>query len=50
MEYKRWILESSLLFLRLDVAYVKEKKIVIFDALAGPVKKMAILQHGPRHK
>ena len=33
-----------------SVAYFREKKERIFDDLAGPVKKMAIPQHDPRHK
>ena len=42
--------ESNLLVWRLDVAYFREQNELIFHALAGPVKKMAIPQHGPRHK
>ena len=46
MKYDRF----NLLFWRLDVADSREKKELIFDGLASPVKKMAIPQHGPRHK
>ena len=42
--------ESNLLVWRLDVAYFREQNELIFHALAGPVKKMAIPQHDPRHK
>ena len=42
--------ESNLLVWRLDVAYFREQSELIFHALAGPVKKMAIPQHDPRHK
>ena len=44
------ICEWNLLFLRLDLAYFREKKDLCFDDLAGPVKKMAIPQHGPQNK
>ena len=40
------ICEWNLLFWRLDLAYFREKKDLCFDDLAGPVKKMAIPQHG----
>ena len=40
----------NLLFWRLDLAYFREKKDLSFDELAGPVKKMAISQHGPQSK
>ena len=43
-------LECNLLFWRLDLAYFREKKDLTFDDLAGPVKKMAIPQHGPQNK
>ena len=42
--------EPTLLFWRLDVAYFREEKELIFYDLAGPVKNMAIPQHRPRHK
>ena len=29
--------------------FEKKKELIFYD-LAGPVKKIAILQHGPRHK
>ena len=41
---------SNLLFWRLDIAYFREKKDLSFDELAGPVKKMAISQHGQQSK
>ena len=41
---------SNLLFWRLEVAYFREKKELIFDDLAGPVRKMAISQQGLRQK
>ena len=44
------ISESDLLVWRLDVAYFREKNELIFHALAGPVKKMAIPQHDLRNK
>ena len=44
------ISESSLLFWRLDVAYFREKKELVFVVFAGPVREMAIPQHSPRHK
>ena len=49
MEYTSVTSESNLLFWRLDVAYFREKKELTFYDPAGPVKKMAILQQGPRH-
>ena len=39
-----------LYYWRLDVAYSREWNELIFYSHAGPVKKMAIPQHGPRHK
>ena len=33
-----------------DLAYFREKKDLSFDDLVGPVKKMAIPQHGPQNK
>ena len=42
--------ELNLLFWRLDGVYFREKNELIFYALAGPVKKMAIRQHDLRHK
>ena len=44
------ISERNLLFWRLDLAYFREKKDLTFDDLAGPVKKMAIPQHGLQNK
>ena len=44
MEYTCVTSESNLLLWRLDVAYFREKKELNFHDLAGPVKKMAILQ------
>ena len=44
------ICEWNLLFWRLDLAYFREKKDLSFDDLAGPVKQMAIPQHGPKNK
>ena len=44
------ISESNLLFWRLEVAYFREKKELIFDDLAGPVRKIAIPQQGLRQK
>ena len=44
------ICQWNLLFWRLDLAYFREKKDLCFDDLAGPVKKMAIPQHGPQNK
>ena len=44
MEYTYVTSESNLLFWRLDVAHFREKKELTFHDLAGPVKKMAILQ------
>ena len=41
---------TSLLFWRLDLAYFREKKDLSFDDLASPIKKTAILQHGPQNK
>ena len=32
----------------LELAYFREQKDLNFDDLAGPVKKMAIPQHGPQ--
>ena len=33
----------------LELAYFREQKDLNFDDLAGPVKKMAIPQHGPQN-
>ena len=44
------ICEWNLLFWRLDLAYFREKKDLSFDDLASPIKKTAILQHGPQNK
>ena len=33
----------------LELAYFREKKDLNFDDFAGPVKKMAIPQHGPQN-
>ena len=33
----------------LELAYFREQKDLSFDDLAGPVKKMAIPQHGPQN-
>ena len=48
MKYKHAcvIREWNLLFWRLDLAYFTEKNDFSFDDLAGPVKNMAIPQHG----
>ena len=48
MKYKHAcvICEWNLLFWRLDLAYFTEKNDFSFDDLAGPVKNMAIPQHG----
>ena len=35
---------------RLDLAHFREKKDLSFNDLAGPVKSMAIPQHGPQNK
>ena len=50
MKYKHAcvICEWNLLFCRLDLAYFTEKNDFSFDDLAGPVKNMAIPQHGFR--
>ena len=42
--------EWNLLFWRLDLAYFREEKDLSFDELAGPVKEMAIPQHGSQNK
>ena len=44
------ICEWNLLFWRLDLAYFREKKDLSHDDLVGPMKKMAIPQHGPQNK
>ena len=44
------ICEWNLLFWRLDLAYFRGKNDLSLDDLAGPVKKMAISQHGPQNK
>ena len=44
------ICEWNLLFWTLDLAYFGEKRDLNFNYLAGPMKKMAIPQHGPENK
>ena len=44
------ICEWNLLFWRLELAYLREKKELSLDDLAGLVKKTAIPQHGPQNK
>ena len=50
MKYDWVICEWNLLFWRLELAYLREKKELSLDDLAGPVKKTAIPQHGPQNK